>query len=288
MVDKPWSWKSWSLDSIPWSSAGPKSRWTDWDAIGNTCHKSIVFKAAGWALRLFHLQRLATSVLETAVWCSFESMLPELFLQVDPWSIISFESFHIYTSLAVLYCFFGTICADENQESIPTNWELSRSKSGRKNIGKLHHGSTPLDLQKIGKCSPIKMQQRKITLLKINSSPLKSYRNPIGSRIVFQPPFFQGRAVLNFRGGNQQFWMMKANEESFGWTESYIVEFLFRIHNTAPCRKGNIFFRSEQCCRDTVGHEFVQVPSNREHCWPLKQPTTNYAKTLQLLKLHQM
>ena len=35
------------------------------------------------------------------------------------------------------------------------------------------------------------------TLPKFNSSPLKSYRDPIGSRIVFQPPFFRGE-VLNF------------------------------------------------------------------------------------------
>ena len=39
---------------------------------------------------------------------------------------------------------------------------------------------------------------------KFNSSPLKSYRNPIGSRIVFQPPFFRGE-LLNFRGVNEGF-----------------------------------------------------------------------------------
>ena len=38
------------------------------------------------------------------------------------------------------------------------------------------------------------------TLPKFNSSPLKSYRNPIGKdRLLFQPPLFTGE-LLNFGG----------------------------------------------------------------------------------------
>ena len=35
--------------------------------------------------------------------------------------------------------------------------------------------------------------------MKFNSSPLKSYRNPIGKANVFQPPFFRGE-LLNIGG----------------------------------------------------------------------------------------
>ena len=35
---------------------------------------------------------------------------------------------------------------------------------------------------------------------KFNSSPLKSYRNPIGKANVFQPPFFRGKLAVKLRG----------------------------------------------------------------------------------------
>ena len=42
---------------------------------------------------------------------------------------------------------------------------------------------------------------KKNTLPKFNSSPLKSHKIPIGSRIVFPvPPFFRGNSLLNFGG----------------------------------------------------------------------------------------
>ena len=39
-----------------------------------------------------------------------------------------------------------------------------------------------------------------VTLPKFNSSPLKSYRNPIGKDIVFQPPFFRGKLAVKLPG----------------------------------------------------------------------------------------
>ena len=41
--------------------------------------------------------------------------------------------------------------------------------------------------------------QKRIPSRSLTARPLKSYRNPIGKNVVFQPPFFRGE-LLNFRG----------------------------------------------------------------------------------------
>ena len=46
--------------------------------------------------------------------------------------------------------------------------------------------------------------QEKSTLPKFNSSPLNSYENPIGKKVVFQAPFFRGKLAVKLRGCKKQ------------------------------------------------------------------------------------
>ena len=58
-------------------------------------------------------------------------------------------------------------------------------------------------------------QQYQIPPPKFNSSPLKSYRAPIGSRIVFQPPFFRGELLNLHCKGKSPNWKGKSSSKPF-------------------------------------------------------------------------